>query len=72
MKKENEVLKKENEVLKGERQAQKMEIAALKSELEKAGTATGTEEQLSSNGDDTRVEANPQDAESEIREAEKL
>ncbi len=65
-------MEEENETLNEESQAQKMETAALKSELEKAGVVTGTEEQLGSNGDGTRVEANSQEESSEIREAEKL
>ena len=65
-------MKKENKALKEESQTQKMEIAALKSELEKARAATGTEEQLGSNGDGNGVEANSQDVKSAIREAEKL
>ena len=48
-----------------------MEIAALKIELEKAGAATGTKEQLGSDGNGTRIEANSQNVNSEIREIEK-
>ncbi|KAL9131430.1 MAG: hypothetical protein Q9217_000644 [Psora testacea] len=69
--KQNETLKQQNEALKEESQAQKMEIAALKNELEKARAGTESKEQLSSNGDGTRIEANFQDVKSEIREAEK-
>jgi len=64
-------LKQENEALKTESQAQITEIAALKSELEKARAATGTEEQLGSNGDGACVEANSQDGKLEVGEAEK-
>ena len=65
-------MNKENKALKEESQTQKLEIATLKSELKKAGAATRTEEQLDSNGDGTRAEANSQGVKSEIKEAEKL
>ena len=45
-----------------------MEIATLRSELEKAGAAMVTEEQLGSNGGGTRVEANSHDLNVEGRE----
>lgn len=66
-----ETLKKKNKALEEESQAQKLEITALKRELQNTGAAKGTEEQLNSNGDGTRIEVNSQNLDSEIREVEK-
>ena len=55
--------------MRKESQAQQKEIAALKTELEKARAAVGSE-QVGSSGDRIQVDVNSQDGKSELREAE--